>query len=119
MSAQPASASQSGTAPNHDQKDADKITTSPAAEFPSETSSEELHFATRKEDLLPDEYDEKQQISGYDPALMRARVLLSAEEEKKLLRRIDWRLIPLLSVMYMVKTIDAMNVSSIFKIEIY
>ena len=34
----------------------------------------------------------------------------SNEEEKKLLRRIDWHLIPLLAVMYMVKTIDASNV---------
>lgn len=35
---------------------------------------------------------------------------LTAQEEKKLLRRIDWRLLPLLSVMYVVKTIDAQNV---------
>lgn len=37
--------------------------------------------------------------------------LLSGAEEKKLLRRIDWRLLPLLAAMYVVKTIDAQNVS--------
>lgn len=36
---------------------------------------------------------------------------LTAREEKKLLRRIDWHLLPLLSIMYVVKTIDAANVS--------
>lgn len=36
---------------------------------------------------------------------------LSGAEEKKLLRRIDWRLLPLLAAMYVVKTIDAQNVS--------
>lgn len=49
-------------------------------------------------------------ITGYGASMMRARATLSSDEEKKLLRRIDWRLIPLLSIMYMVKTIDASNV---------
>jgi hypothetical protein len=69
-----------------------------------------LHFVQRS-DALP-EYDESQEeITGYDANLMRARVTLSSNEEKKLLRRIDWHLLPLLSVMYMLKTIDAQNVS--------
>ncbi|CAK7209716.1 hypothetical protein SCUCBS95973_000534 [Sporothrix curviconia] len=51
-------------------------------------------------------------IAGYDAAMMSARASLSADEEKALLRRIDWRLLPLLSVIYMVKTIDAANVSN-------
>lgn len=38
---------------------------------------------------------------------------LDAAEEKKLLRRVDWHLLPLLSIMYVVKTIDAQNVSSL------
>ena len=33
------------------------------------------------------------------------------EEEKKLLRRVDWRIVPLCAVMYAVKSIDASNVS--------
>lgn len=36
---------------------------------------------------------------------------LSSADERKLLRRIDWRLLPLLAAMYVVKTIDAQNVS--------
>ncbi|KAM0080734.1 hypothetical protein ACKRZS_007111 [Fusarium odoratissimum] len=51
-------------------------------------------------------------IVGYDGELMGARTRLSSQQEKKLLRRIDWHLIPLLSVMYMVKSIDAANVSN-------
>lgn len=51
-------------------------------------------------------------IAGYDAAVMSARASLSADEEKKLLRQIDWRLLPLLSVIYMVKTIDAANLSN-------
>lgn len=50
-------------------------------------------------------------IPGYDADLMQARATLSSEEEKKLLRRIDWRLLPLLSLMYMLKSVDFSNVS--------
>jgi hypothetical protein len=35
---------------------------------------------------------------------------MSSADEKRVIRRIDWRLIPLLSVMYMVKSIDFTNV---------
>lgn len=38
----------------------------------------------------------------------------SGVEEKRLLRRIDWRLLPLLAAMYVVKTIDAQNVSRMY-----
>lgn len=50
-------------------------------------------------------------IPGYDAELMQARATLSSDEEKKLLRKIDWRLLPLLALMYMLKSIDASNVS--------
>jgi len=39
-----------------------------------------------------------------------ALTALTAEEEKKLLRRVDWRLIPLLCMLYMVKKLDESNV---------
>ncbi|KAJ4354047.1 uncharacterized protein N0V89_005780 [Didymosphaeria variabile] len=51
-------------------------------------------------------------IEGYDAERMRARALLSAEEEKKLLRNIDWRLMTLCSIMFLLKNIDADNVSN-------
>jgi len=86
-----------------------ELTVKSSDEF-STPGRERLHFVQRS-DALP-EYDESQEeITGYDANLMRARVTLSSNEEKKLLRRIDWHLIPLLSVMYMLKTIDFQNVS--------
>jgi hypothetical protein len=60
---------------------------------------------------VPSSDDINDNIVGYDGRLMGARTSLSSQQEKKLLRRIDWHLIPLLSVMYMVKSIDASNVS--------
>lgn len=47
----------------------------------------------------------------YDSAASDVGPILSSSDEKKLLRRIDWRLLPLLAAMYVVKTIDAQNVS--------
>ncbi|EXJ83050.1 hypothetical protein A1O3_06867 [Capronia epimyces CBS 606.96] len=53
------------------------------------------------------------QVTGVDDdAVLDARRAFTAEEEKRLIRRIDWRLLPLLSILYMVKTIDAANVSN-------
>ncbi|KAH8805889.1 pantothenate transporter [Xylogone sp. PMI_703] len=70
-----------------------------------------IHVVPRTEEL-PD-YDKSQEsITGYDATLMRARVILSTDEEKKLLRRVDWHLIPLLSIMYMIKSVDFTNVSN-------
>ncbi|KAF3766671.1 MFS general substrate transporter, partial [Cryphonectria parasitica EP155] len=71
-----------------------------------------LQIVSRGDNALPEYSDAQEPIIGYDADLMRARATLSAEEEKKLLRRIDWHLLPLLSIMYMVKTIDAANVSN-------
>ena len=47
----------------------------------------------------------------YDSAASDISPTLSGADEKKLLRRIDWRLLPLLAAMYVIKTIDAQNVS--------
>ena len=79
------------------------------------SEKEHLHFVPRSDELP--EYDDSQEsesITGYNAALMRARVTLSSGEEKKLIRRIDWHLIPLLSIMYMLKSIDAVNVCLFF-----
>ncbi|KAK7926570.1 MFS transporter prlL [Apiospora marii] len=40
----------------------------------------------------------------------RARQLLTPEEEKKLLRRIDWHLMPLCSIIFMFKNLDSDNI---------
>ncbi len=73
-------------------------------------SDKKLHFVQRS-DVLPEYDGEEENITGYDADLMRARASLSTEEEKKLLRRVDWHIIPLCAIMYMVKSIDASNVS--------
>ncbi|KAI3332149.1 pantothenate transporter [Xylariaceae sp. AK1471] len=43
---------------------------------------------------------------------MRARTALTADEEKKLIRRIDWHLMPLCSLMFLFKNLDVDNVSN-------
>lgn len=40
------------------------------------------------------------------------QVSLTRAEEKKLMRRIDWHLLPLLALLYMIKTVDYINVSA-------
>ncbi|KPM41481.1 hypothetical protein AK830_g5064 [Neonectria ditissima] len=41
-----------------------------------------------------------------------ALTALTADEERKLIRRVDWRLIPLLSMLYLMKKIDENNASN-------
>ncbi|KAI0096211.1 major facilitator superfamily domain-containing protein [Nemania sp. FL0031] len=43
---------------------------------------------------------------------MQARTALTAEEERKLIRRIDWHLMPLCSLMFLFKNLDVDNVSN-------
>ncbi|KAK0702986.1 major facilitator superfamily domain-containing protein [Lasiosphaeria miniovina] len=83
---------------------------SPTPEIEPPTSGN-LHVVARS-DEQPQFNDSQDRIVGFDASLMGARATLSSDEEKKLLRRMDWHLIPLLSVMYMVKTIDFTNVSN-------
>ncbi|KAI0197597.1 pantothenate transporter [Astrocystis sublimbata] len=51
-------------------------------------------------------------IQGFDAERMQARTALTAEEEKKLIRRIDWHLMPLCSLMFLFKNLDVDNVSN-------
>ncbi|OKP00349.1 hypothetical protein PENSUB_7806 [Penicillium subrubescens] len=71
-----------------------------------------VHYVDRDQSGLLPAY-EAELIPGYDANLMGARATLSSAEEKKLLRRIDWHLIPLLAVMYMLKSVDFTNVGSV------
>ncbi|KAK3688677.1 major facilitator superfamily domain-containing protein [Podospora appendiculata] len=83
----------------------------PAYNSDIEPSTGNLHLVTRS-DEQPAFNGSRERITGFDAALMGARATLSSVEEKKLLRRIDWHLIPLLAVMYMVKTVDFTNVAN-------
>lgn len=69
-----------------------------------------VHYVDRDQSSVLPTY-EAELIPGYDANLMSARATLSSTEEKKLLRRIDWHLLPLLAVMYMLKSVDFTNVS--------
>ncbi|KAJ5350431.1 hypothetical protein N7541_008158 [Penicillium brevicompactum] len=79
---------------------------------PSESdANHELHFARRGE-ALADASSSQESIDGYDPELMNGRTLLTAAEEKKLLRKIDWRLMTLCSLIFMFKNLDSNNTSN-------
>jgi hypothetical protein len=70
-----------------------------------------LHYARRGGDVVGSDVD-SEDIQGFDADRMRARTLLTTEEEKKLLRRIDWHIMPLCSIMFLLKNMDAENVSN-------
>ncbi|KAJ5639955.1 uncharacterized protein N7484_007817 [Penicillium longicatenatum] len=73
--------------------------------------SHELHFVRRGEELAESSLS-LESIDGYDSELMSGRTLLTAEEEKKLLRKIDWRLMTLCSLIFMFKNLDSNNASN-------
>lgn len=51
-------------------------------------------------------------VAGFDPDRMRDRALLTAEEEKALMRRVDWRIMTICSLLFLLKNIDADNISN-------
>ena len=72
-------------------------------------SEDNLHY-TKRGDILGEEVFQDGQIDGYDAERMRARAALTSEEEKKLMRRVDWRVMPLCAMMFLLKNIDYQNV---------
>lgn len=73
-------------------------------------SKDDLHFARRGEDV--DEVIATENISGFDAERMRARASLTAEEERKLMRRVDLRIMTLCSLLFLFKNIDSDNISN-------
>ncbi|KAL6889157.1 major facilitator superfamily domain-containing protein [Trichoderma evansii] len=69
-----------------------------------------IHYVKRGEIISQLPIDEA--IDGFQADSQGARTLLTAEEEKKLLRRIDWHLMPLCSLIFMFKNLDSDNVSN-------
>lgn len=69
-----------------------------------------LHFARRGADI--DESLSSGDISGIDAERMRARAFLTADEEKKLMRRVDLRIMTLCSLLFLFKNIDSDNISN-------
>ncbi|GJC80935.1 MFS transporter prlL [Colletotrichum liriopes] len=86
--------------------------TKPTQSWPNsgEASKDELTFARRGEQV--DETTITSDVSGYDAERMRARSLLTAEEEKKLMRRVDLRIMTICSLLFLMKNIDADNISN-------
>ncbi|KAG0645539.1 Pyrrolocin biosynthesis L [Hyphodiscus hymeniophilus] len=76
-----------------------------------ELQDDQLHYVRRGQEVTNDTLS-TDSIEGYDADQMRARALLTYEEEKKLLRRVDWHLMPLLSIAFLLKNIDYSNVSN-------
>lgn len=56
--------------------------------------------------------DEDATAQTEDETARRNRTLLSAQEEKALLRRIDWRIMTVCSLLFLLKNIDADNISN-------
>jgi len=94
------------------QKETESDRVTPSGFEGDHSNKENLHFVSRNEPLSGT-YGLQEGITGFVPSLMAARAVLSRDEERKLLHKIDYRLIPLLSLLYMVKTIDAANVRDI------
>ena len=79
----------------------------------SDTSDERtqgLHLVRRGEVVQDDAISED--IAGYDAERMKARTLLTYQEEKKLLRRIDWHIMPWVSIMFLLKNVDYSNAAN-------
>ena len=70
-----------------------------------------LHLAQRGGQVAKSDIDEDS-IDGFEADRMKARTLLTADEEKKLLRKIDWHIMPLCSLMFLFKNMDSDNISN-------
>jgi hypothetical protein len=70
---------------------ADKTVELVADAAPVHIATNDFHYA-RRGSTVQDKNIDSDAIRGYDDERMRARTLLTAEEEKKLMRRVDWRL---------------------------
>lgn len=73
--------------------------------------SSETGFQTAKRAGKKAVYDGSTTTSDHELTREEALTALTAEEEKRLLRKVDWRLIPLLCMLYLVKKLDESNVS--------
>jgi Major Facilitator Superfamily len=86
-----------------------ELAVSPASDA-SEEYTQGFHYVRRGEPLEDDAISED--IAGYDAARMKARTALTFHQEKKLLRRIDWHIMPIVSIMFLLKNIDYSNASN-------
>lgn len=71
---------------------------------PSGTSMPTLD-ALEKDDFVKEERPSTEQLETYQPPF-------TPQEQKRILRKVDWRLVPLLSFLYLVSFIDRGNCKS-------
>lgn len=89
---------------------AKNVVESASAEVESSSSSSgDGYYRAARGEVVDVKSD--QTIQGFDAERMRARTALTAEEERKLIRRVDWHLMPLCSLMFLFKNLDSDNVS--------
>ncbi|KAJ3527524.1 hypothetical protein NM208_g10661 [Fusarium decemcellulare] len=65
-----------------------------------------LTFARRGEQVID------ASAEGFDAERMRDRSLLTTEEEKALMRRVDWRIMTVCSFLFLLKNLDSDNISN-------
>ncbi|KAK7431305.1 hypothetical protein QQZ08_002076 [Neonectria magnoliae] len=75
-----------------------------------QASSTGLTFARRGEQINDATITEG--ADGFDAERMRDRSLLTADEEKALMRRVDWRIMSVCSLLFLLKNIDSDNISN-------
>ena len=78
-------------------------------DIPSSQDSKSASITLAQRGLIDNE-DASAQTD--DETARRNRTLLSAQEEKALLRRIDWRIMTICSLLFLLKNIDADNISN-------
>jgi hypothetical protein len=76
---------------------------------PQDTKSASITLAQRG--IIDDDHDDTN-VQTEEETVRRNRSLLSAQEEKALLRRIDWRIMTICSLLFLLKNIDADNISN-------
>ena len=85
-----------------------EIDTNPADDS---RGAQNVRAVPRDQPVPPYDNVQDDDLKEDEAATARNRTLLTSDEEKKLFKRIDIRLLPLLAIMYVVKTMDAANVS--------
>ncbi|KAI8685016.1 MFS domain-containing protein [Fusarium keratoplasticum] len=77
-----------------------------------EEPSSQFNFKTVKRGGKHHEILDAAPMVDYEADRETALTALTAEEEKRLIRRVDWRLVPLLCLLYLMKKIDENNASN-------
>lgn len=84
--------------------------TASKSDTPKQHEDGGLTFVRRGEQV--DDATAAEDVDGFDAARMRDRSLLTAAEEKALMRKVDWRMMTVCSLLFLLKNIDADNIAN-------